>query len=261
MTVRMANRWRATPGRRVGAGAVLVLALGLAAAACGRGSDDAEVTLPPTSATAPVTTGTTVPVTTAAPVTTVADTTSTSTSSTTTSTTALTTTSTTVPPGAQLVLGQDRLGTAMFGVEPEAVISYVTAVLGPPTADSGWADPNSAFGVCPGTEVRGVTWGDLLLLFSDESGVASGRRHFFSYTLGPPFGASITPAGMATPEGIAVGSTVADLKSAFPGVYVYGGDDVFGPYFVVNENLTGFLTGDTDADTVQSVIGGVTCGE
>jgi hypothetical protein len=241
-----------------------VLALGLAAAACGRESDDAEVTLPPTSATAPVTTGTTGPVTTAAPATTVADTTSTSTTqpATTTSTTQpATTTSTTVPPGAQLVLGQDRLGTAMFGVEPEAVISYVTALLGPPTADSGWADPNSAFGVCPGTEVRGVTWGDLLLLFSDESGVASGRRHFFSYTLGPPFGASITPAGMATPEGIAVGSTVADLKSAFPGVYVYGGDDVFGPYFVVNENLTGFLTGDTDADTVQSVIGGVTCGE
>jgi hypothetical protein len=149
----------------------------------------------------------------------------------------------------------------MFGVEAEAVISYVTAILGPPTADSGWADPNSAFGVCPGTEVRGVTWGDLLLLFSDESGVASGRRHFFSYTLGPAFGASITPAGMATPEGIAVGSTVAALKSAYPGVYVYGGDDVFGPYFVVGESLTGFLTGDSDADTVQSVIGGVTCGE
>ena len=159
------------------------------------------------------------------------------------------------------MLGQDRLGTAMFGVEPEAVVSYVTAILGPPTADSGWADPNSAFGVCPGTEVRGVTWGDLLLLFSDESGVASGRRHFFSYTLGPAFGASITPAGMATPEGIAVGSTVAALKSAYPGVYVYGGDDVFGPYYVVSENLTGFLTGAADTDTVQSVIGGVTCGE
>jgi hypothetical protein len=260
MTARTANRWRVTPGRRVGTRAVLVLVLGLVTAGCGRGSDDTEVTVPPTSATAPVTTGTTVPATTAAPATTVVETTSTS--STTTSTTqAATTTSTTVPPGAQLVLGQDRLGTAMFGVEPEAVISYVTAVLGPPTADSGWADPNSAFGVCPGTEVRGVTWGDLLLLFSDESGVASGRRHFFSYTLGPPFGASITPAGLATPEGIAVGSTVADLKSAFPGVYVYGGDDVFGPYFVVNENLSGFLTGDTDADTVQSVIGGVTCGE
>ena len=232
--------------------------LALTAAACGRGSDDAEVTLPPTSASAPVDTATTVPATTV-PVTTAAP--ATTAASTTTSTTAATTTSTTVPPAAQLVLGQDRLGTALFGVEPEAVISYVTAILGPPTADSGWADPNSAFGVCPGTEVRGVTWGDLLLLFSDASGVASGRRHFFSYTLGPPFGATITPAGMATPEGIGIGSTVADLKRAYPEVYVYGGDDVFGPYFVVNENLSGFLTGDTDTDTVQSVIGGVTCGE
>jgi hypothetical protein len=66
---------------------------------------------------------------------------------------------------------------------------------------------------------------------------------------------------MATPEGIAVGSTVADLKSAYPGVYVYGGDDVFDPYYVVGENLSGFLTGAADTDTVQSVIGGVTCGE
>jgi hypothetical protein len=236
----------------------VIVALGLVAAACGSDSDDADVTVPPTSATAAVTTGTTVAASTVPP-TTVAVT---STSSTTTSTTeAATTTSSTVPPAAQLVLGQDRLGTAMFGVEPEAVVSYVTAILGPPTADSGWADPNSAFGVCPGTEVRGVTWGDLLLLFSDESGVASGRRHFFSYTLGPAFGASITPAGMATPEGIAVGSTVAALKSAYPGVYVYGGDDVFGPYYVVSENLSGFLTGAADTDTVQSVIGGVTCGE
>ena len=257
MTVRTATRWWATPRRGAGAVAVIV-ALGLVAAACGSDSDDADVTVPPTSATAPVTTGTTVAASTVPP-TTVAVT---STSSTTTSTTeAATTTSSTVPPAAQLVLGQDRLGTAMFGVEPEAVVSYVTAILGPPTADSGWADPNSAFGVCPGTEVRGVTWGDLLLLFSDESGVASGRRHFFSYTLGPAFGASITPAGMATPEGIAVGSTVAALKSAYPGVYVYGGDDVFGPYYVVSENLSGFLTGAADTDTVQSVIGGVTCGE
>lgn len=257
MTVRTATRWWATPRRGAGAVAVIV-ALGLVAAACGSDSDDADVTVPPTSATAPVTTGTTVAASTVPP-TTVAVT---STSSTTTSTTeAATTTSSTVPPAAQLVLGQDRLGTAMFGVEPEAVVSYVTAILGPPTADSGWADPNSAFGVCPGTEVRGVTWGDLLVLFSDESGVASGRRHFFSYTLGPAFGASITPAGMATPEGIAVGSTVAALKSAYPGVYVYGGDDVFGPYYVVSENLSGFLTGAADTDTVQSVIGGVTCGE
>ena len=257
MTVRTATRWWVTPRRGAGAVAVIV-ALGLVAAACGSDSDDADVTVPPTSATAAVTTGTTVAASTVPP-TTVAVT---STSSTTTSTTeAATTTSSTVPPAAQLVLGQDRLGTAMFGVEPEAVVSYVTAILGPPTADSGWADPNSAFGVCPGTEVRGVTWGDLLLLFSDESGVASGRRHFFSYTLGPAFGASITPAGMATPEGIAVGSTVAALKSAYPGVYVYGGDDVFGPYYVVSENLSGFLTGAADTDTVQSVIGGVTCGE
>lgn len=226
--------------------------------ACGGGSTDADTTLP-----APSMLTTTVVATTVVPTTLVTTTALTTTTAgpTTSTTVEATTTSTTVAPAAQLVMGQDRLGTALFGADADGVIAYVTAILGPPTADSGWADPNSAFGVCPGTEVRGVTWGDLLLLFSDQSTVAAGRRHFFSYALGPAFGATITPEGMATPEGIAVGSSVADLKRAFPGVYVYPGDDVFGPYFAVNDNLTGFLTGAGDADTVASVIGGINCGE
>jgi hypothetical protein len=226
--------------------------------ACGGGSSEGDATLP-----APSLLTTTLVSTTAIPTTAVATTalTTTTVGPTTSTTVEATTTSTTVAPAAQLVLGQDRLGTALFGADADGVIAYVTAILGPPTADSGWADPNSAFGVCPGSEVRGVTWGDLLLLFSDESSVAAGRRHFFSYSLGPAFGAVITPEGMATPEGVAVGSSVADLQRAYPGVYVYPGDDVFGPYFALNDNFTGFLTGAGDADTVASIIGGINCGE
>lgn len=233
----------------------VVAACSLALAACGGDDDAAPSTLAPTTIAATSTTA--APSTTAAAVTTVATTTSSTTS---TTTPASTTTSTTTPAAAALVLRDNGLGDALFGTEPEEVIRYVQAVLGPPTADSGWADPFSAFGVCPGTEVRGVTWADLTLLFSDESTVAAGRRHFFNYVYGPAFGVSIQPEGMRTDTGIGIGSTVAELRAAYPTVRVFP-PDIADAYFVVDENLSGFLSGTTDADTVRSVIGGIGCGE
>ena len=166
-----------------------------------------------------------------------------------------------MPKGAALVLRETGLGDAVFGADPDEVIAYVRAILGAPTADSGWADPLSTFGVCPGTEVRGVTWGDLTLLFTDESIVTSGRQHFFTYTYGPAFSASIDPDGLTTPNGITVGSSVADLKAAFPGIVVYPGDDIVDASFYVNDNLTGFLTGTSDTDAIETIFGGVPCGE
>lgn len=224
-------------------------------AACG-GDDDTVETLPtllPTSSTVAATT------TTAAPPTTVAPTTSTSTTSTTT-TVAPTTTSTTVSPAAALVLRADALGDAVFGADPESVIDYVRSILGPPTADSGWADPFSAFGVCPGTEVRGVTWDDLTLLFSDDTPVLSGRRHFFSYVYGPAFGATIEPVGMRTDLGIGVGSTVGELRFTYPDVQLNEADFA-GPWFAIEDQLTGGITGTADTDVVISVVGGYPCGE
>ena len=98
------------------------------------------------------------------------------------------TTTTTIAPGASLILGPSSLGAAEFGTDPEAVITYVSSLIGPPSADSGWTDAiTGGFGICPGNEVRGVSWNDLLLLFSDNTDVASGRRHFFSYVLGQAF--------------------------------------------------------------------------
>jgi hypothetical protein len=158
-------------------------------------------------------------------------------------------------------LRETGIGDATFGAAPEEVIDYVSSIAGPPTSDSGWADPFSAFGVCPGSEVRGVTWGDLLVLFSDESSVLSGRRHFFSYSYGPPFADTPRPVGMRTPEGITVGSTVAELRGAHPEVVVTPADDIFATSFHVSDNLNGFLTGETDADLVSSIVGGVGCGE
>ncbi len=226
----------------------------------GCGSDDgpSDETIVPLITT---TTSTTTAAPTTAVPTTVAPTTATSTTSTsTTSTTVPATTTTTIPKAAVLVLRDDGLGDALFGADPEQVVSYVTANLGKPTADSGWADPFSAFGVCPGTEVRGVTWGDLTLLFSDDSPVVSGRRHFFSYLLGPPFGSTVQPAGMATSERIGVGNTVGELRFTYPDVELTD-DEIQGPSFTLNNGINGTMTGLADDELIKFISAGPRCGE
>jgi hypothetical protein len=180
--------------------------------------------------------------------------------STTTSTTVPATTTTTIPKAAVLVLRADGLGDALFGTDPDQVIAYVSANLGKPTADSGWADPFSAFGVCPGTEVRGVTWGDLTLLFSDDSPIVAGRRHFFSYLLGPPFGSTVQPAGMTTTERIGVGSTVGELRFTYPDVALFD-DEIAGPSFALANGINGAMTGMGDDELVNFVSAGPRCGE
>jgi hypothetical protein len=253
-------------GIGVAAGLVVALLVVLGIVALGGGDDDESAdttiasTLAPETTTAPVTT---VPATTL-PATTVASTSTTTSSTTSTSSTSTTTTttSTTLPAAAALVLRPTGLGNALFGADPDEVIDYVTQILGPSTADSGWADPLSSFGVCPGTEVRGVTWGDLTLLFGDESWAATGRRHFFNYVYGPPLvPGNIDPAGPRTDSGVKIGDTVAQLRAAYPSVQVFPGEEIFGPSFIVEEHFTGFLTGVGNTDTVISFIGGQGCGE
>ena len=239
-----------------------VLAVGIVAAGCGTDSSSSTTTMAalvtttvsPTTVAPPVTVAPTV-ATTTAPTTTVP-----TTAADTTSTTISSSTTTAAPAGAALILRDDGLGDALFGADADGVIEYVTSVLGVPTDDSGWADPFENFGICPGTEVRGVTWGDLQLLFSDESIITSGRRHFFNYVYGPATGPSIVPAGLETETGIGVGSSVAELRAAYPSVQVYP-EEIYGPYFVINDNLSGFLTGVTDSDEIISFIGGIGCGE
>ncbi len=243
-----------------------MVAVVLVASACGSDDGPSDETIAPlitttSTAIAPVTT--VAPVT--APPTTVAATTVASSSTTisitsTTSTTVPATTTTSIPKAAVLVLRDDGLGDALFGTDPDQVIAYVSANLGKPTADSGWADPFSAFGVCPGTEVRGVTWGDLTLLFSDDSAVVAGRRHFFSYLLGPPFGSTIQPAGMATPERIGIGNTVGELRFTYPAVELID-DEIAGPSFVLANGVNGTMTGLADDDLIRFMSAGPRCGE
>jgi hypothetical protein len=228
--------------------------------ACG-GDDESS---PTTTSVAATTTTSVATTTTAAPTTTAAVTTTTAAPTTTAgpTTTAPAATTTSVAPGASLKLSATGLGAAEFGTDPEAVITYVSSLLGPPSADSGWTDPIvGGFGVCPGNEVRGVSWNDLLLLFSDNTDVASGRRHFFSYVLGPVFEDDINPFGLTTDAGIGIGSTVASLRGTYPDALINPADETGPASFAIFIGLTGQLTSEADDGQVAVVRGGSGCGE
>jgi hypothetical protein len=159
-----------------------------------------------------------------------------------------------------LLLDRDGLGVATFGEPAEDAIGAVTAVLGEPDEDSGWVEPLS-IGACAGTAARFTAWGSLYLYFSDESPVADGERHFFGYSYGNEGDLSEAPEGLATPEGIGLGTTVEFLRAAYDGVVVEPGEEgLIAPTFYVDERLSGRLTGGSDDDLVTVIIGGDPCG-
>lgn len=167
---------------------------------------------------------------------------------------------TTGPPIASLfTLETDGLGSTSFGADPEGTITFVSNFLGAPTMDTGWVDPFT-IGPCGGMQLRQVSWNNLQLEFGDSSPVTEGRPHFYSYTYGlEGSGGIVTPAGLATVEQITVGSLVADLIEAYPGVQLRSADEFIAPNFFVNDNLTGRMSGLADADVVELIIGGIPC--
>ena len=166
--------------------------------------------------------------------------------------------STSPPAAADFSLQTDGLGAVSFGANPDGVITFVTSFLGGASADTGWVDPFT-IGACGGTQLRQVTWGDLQLEFGDVSNIAEGRPHFYAYYYGKEGLSSASPAGLATDEGISVGSSVAQLLQAYPGVQLRSGNEFVNDSFFINDNLTGRLSGLADPDLVQMVIGGIPC--
>ncbi|MEN9804061.1 MAG: hypothetical protein RIS41_908 [Actinomycetota bacterium] len=199
-------------------------------------------------------------VTTGAPSVTTVSPSTTTTSSTSSTSTSTSSTTTTIVEGAELFLRSDGLGTIRFGVEPDGVVDYVSSLLGDPDSDTGYIDSLSEFGTCPGTEVRGVRWGDLLLLFGDESDFDSGRRHFYQWQFGPQTESPLRPNGPLTDGGIGLGATVADIRAVYPDVQIFD-DDIFGPGFEIEPLLWGTLTDDADSGRVIALVGGTPCGE
>jgi hypothetical protein len=162
-----------------------------------------------------------------------------------------------------LGLSAQGLGDVQFGADADQTVIYVNSVLGKPTRDTGWVDPLTAGGSCPGTTIRLVDWNDLQLFFTDQSPAVQGLRHFASFSYGP----AVTPGqpnpfGLVTGNGIGLGSTVKELKAAYPSAQIIPGDALAtGPQFTIEQGLHGFLTGVKNADTVISFVGGFGCGE
>ena len=248
-----------------------MLAIGTAISLLAACSSSHPTTAPTTTSTTLVadtsavpvatTTATTAPQPTAAP-TTVAPTAAptTTTAAPTTTATTLPPTTTTAPAGARLSLLPDGIGDARFGAVPDDVTAFISGILGTPTKDTGWVDAASR--TCRGSQVRFVSWGDLTLSFGDESDIATERQHFYSWTFGPPSGTSISPAGLMTPERIGIGSTVAQLRAAYPASQFIEGDDVNTPRAILPSGVVAYLTDTSDAGAITVMNGGQPgCGE
>jgi len=245
---------------RIGAVCAMVLVLG-ACAYLGSDDDAASTTVPAvvdtTAASVEVPAGdTTIP---AAP----------STSAITVAPTTSTTTTTTVPPTTtippplgvdELVLTSTALGQARMGTDPDQVVSYVSAILGSPTSDTGWVTPES-FVACEGTTVRRVEWGALGVMFGDESTVASGRTHLMSYSYGLVGRLDAEPQGLLTAEGLGLGSSVDQLLTAYPDALIDEGDPEVDipPSFYVSDEWRGLLSGAEPDDLVLVVLAGPGC--
>ena len=158
----------------------------------------------------------------------------------------------------ELLLRRDGLGVAAFGTEADTAVAATTTALGEPTEDTGWVDPLT-ISTCAGPELRRVSWGVLSLLFGDPSG--GGARNFFSYSYGDVAGLGGQPAGLRTPEGLGLGTPVADLRVAYPAVTLNAGEEgLVESSFFVDDALAGLLTGATDTDSVTVIFGGPFCG-
>jgi len=230
-------------------------------ASCSSSASDSEKSLPPpptvatTVASLPTASPTLAPSTVAVPTTT-----TTTTRAPTVPPTSATNAAATVPPTAAtaLELSATGVGLSSFQADPDQSIQYISSILGAPTSDSGWVDAaTSPFGVCPGTSVRGVRWGDLLLLYGDLA-AADGVRAFFGYSLGSTTRpATGKPGGVRTANGLTLASTVAAVRTAYPDASIVDGTP---PTFdLAGSGVGGTISDISQTGVVTSIYGGTGC--
>lgn len=234
---------------------VMMIVVALFAASCGGDSGGISLTTTPTTTTS------------------VAATTTTTAPPTTTTTVALTTT--TVPPtttttaaAPSLLLSDEGIQAGdtwvYFGYDDDDAVAAVSAVLGPPTNDSGWIDSFGDYGVCPAPEVRGVHWGGLILLFTQANTDFwfGGVEHFFAFTF------TSIPPDLETTQGLALGDTIADLEAIYGGPDLLIDESPFDPSAAVWSydaaswtGMYGFASSQNPDGVILSITGGRGCGE
>jgi hypothetical protein len=146
-----------------------------------------------------------------------------------------------------------------FGQNAPDVLALLQSVLGAPDGDTGWRSDQH----CSGSETRRLTWGDLEVVFTgmETSGGTALKRTFEQWFVNEP---GTLPPGLVTLDRVGIGSTVADLKYAYPSLEISHPrqGDKMGLFTTKsgNDNLiAGFTTDTTDASTVFQMWAGGAC--
>src|SRR5262249_31263862 len=94
-----------------------------------------------------------------------------------------------------------------FGEDADFVMAQLAVVLGNPDRDTGWHKDET----CDGSATRRPYWGGFEVVFTKgANGYPPTSLTFQQWHL------TGSGLGMVTPEGIGIGSTVSDLKRAYP---------------------------------------------
>jgi hypothetical protein len=164
-------------------------------------------------------------------------------------------------PLSGLVLSADSLGEAKFGDDPDATIGYLSGLLGSPTADTGWLDPESAMLVCERDSFRQVEWGVLRVEFGSPSVYSADSARFIGWDYGTDGRLGEDPEGIITGLGVGLGARVDELLAAYPTTELFDGEEGnFPPSFTEAGGLSGFTTGTTDSDVITVLQAGERCG-
>jgi hypothetical protein len=145
-----------------------------------------------------------------------------------------------------------------FGEESGLVLNELTAALGEADHDTGWRKDDT----CEGSSTRRVRWGDLELVFTKgANGLLPDSLTFQQWHIS---GSSLLVAAMVTPEGIGVGSTVSDLKHAYPEAKVTRArsSDEAGIYLTKPEGgpfIQGFTKDTDERSPITSMWAGLAC--
>ena len=180
----------------------------------------------------------------------------------TTTTTAPATTTSTAPTTTSVPLSKDKIllaadgvGAIKFGTDNAAnVLKRLIEALGDPEKDQRLP----AGTACGAT--RRFVWANFQVLVNEVISTSSaGKPGLAGWFLGPPTAA---PLDFKTEKGITVGSTVAQLKAAYPDVIVASRGEE-GPGFTITAPggiILGLLSAGTDAGKVKNIQAGNYCG-
>lgn len=135
--------------------------------------------------------------------------------------------------------------------------------LGAPSRDTGTINPFSAYGTCPGTDLRVLEYagGALQVFFGTRRGAR--QMTVYSWSLTAPSAAA--PKASARVGGRArfafgPGTTLRQLEAGAGRTLRLADDELTGPSFRVEDRSGGFF-GTLEGDRVRSVSAGEGCGE